>query len=84
MKNKSLSKNYPLWVVLPTGLIYTIFTVTPLLMSAYLSLTDWNIDRLSTPVFKGLVNYQAILLVSAANKNNFIRANNTFTSNSSK
>jgi raffinose/stachyose/melibiose transport system permease protein len=61
MKNKSLSKNYPLWVALPTGLIYTIFTVAPLFMSGYLSLTDWNIDRLSTPVFKGLVNYQAIL-----------------------
>jgi raffinose/stachyose/melibiose transport system permease protein len=61
MKNKSLSKNYPLWVALPTGVIYTIFTVVPLIMSGYLSLTDWNIDRLSTPVFNGLENYREVL-----------------------
>lgn len=71
MKNKSLSKNYPLWIILPTGLIFTIFTVVPLLMSGYLSLTDWNIDRLSTPVFKGLVNYKAILSDSIFTKSIF-------------
>lgn len=56
-KNRRINASYPLWVAAPTIIIYTVFTVVPLLMSVILSFTDWNIDRLSNPVFRGIDNY---------------------------
>ncbi|MFI3169702.1 MAG: sugar ABC transporter permease [Faecalibacterium sp.] len=59
-KGMSTKASYPLWVAAPTALIYTMFTVVPLLMSVYLSFTDWNINRLDTPTWKGIANYVTV------------------------
>ena len=40
MRKKSL---YPYWALIPALLIFTLFTVVPLLASLFFSFTDWNI-----------------------------------------
>ena len=50
-----------MWLIIPTIAIYTVFTVVPLLMSAFYSVTDWNINRLSTPEIIGFTNYISVL-----------------------
>ena len=57
-KKKSI---YPLWVILPAIVIYTIFSVVPIVISLVCSFTDWNMERLYTPVFRGLANYVELL-----------------------
>lgn len=57
-KKKSI---YPLWVILPAIVIYTIFSVVPIVISLVCSFTDWNMGRLYTPVFRGLTNYVELL-----------------------
>ena len=57
-KKKSI---YPLWVILPAIVIYTIFSVVPIVISLVCSFTDWNMGRLYTPVFRGLANYVELL-----------------------
>lgn len=59
--NSALKSSYPLWLVLPTLIIYTLFTVVPLLMSVGLSFTDWNINRLNEPTLNHLGNYISVL-----------------------
>ncbi len=49
---------YPLWLLLPAVLMYTLFTITPLLMSFVLSFSNWHVTRLYNPSFnRGLTNY---------------------------
>ena len=57
-KKKSI---YPLWVILPAIVVYTIFSVVPIVISLVCSFTDWNMGRLYTPVFRGLTNYVELL-----------------------
>ncbi len=59
-KGMSTKASYPLWVAAPTALIYTVFTVVPLLMSVVLSFSDWNINRLDSPAWKGIGNYVTV------------------------
>ena len=60
-KSSSIRKAaYPLWLVFPTAAIYTLFTVVPLIMSVFLSFTDWNINRLNEPTFNGITNYATV------------------------
>lgn len=60
-KSSSIRKAaYPLWLVFPTTAIYTLFTVVPLIMSVFLSFTDWNINRLNEPTFNGITNYATV------------------------
>lgn len=58
MRKKSL---YPYWALIPALLIFTLFTVVPLLASLFFSFTDWNISRFYAPEFRGITNYIALL-----------------------
>ena len=57
-KKKSI---YPLWVLIPALVIYTVFSVVPILISLVCSFTNWNISRMYAPVFNGLANYAELL-----------------------
>ena len=57
-KKKSI---YPLWVLIPALLIYTVFSVVPIVISLVCSFTDWNMGRLYTPAFNGIANYIELL-----------------------
>ncbi len=59
-KNMISNAAYPLWVAAPTTLIYTCFVIVPLLMSFFYSFTNWNIDRLDSAAFTGIVNYTSL------------------------
>lgn len=52
---------YPLWALIPALVIYTVFSVIPILISFVFSFTNWNIERLYEPVFIGLANYWELL-----------------------
>ena len=52
---------YPLWALIPALVIYTVFSVIPILISFVFSFTNWNIERLYEPVFIGLANYVELL-----------------------
>ena len=60
MKGKKKSI-YPLYALVPALLIYTVFSVVPVLISLVLSFTDWNMNRLFTPEFTGIANYVELL-----------------------
>ena len=60
MKGKKKSI-YPLYALLPALLIYTVFSVVPVLISLILSFTDWNMNRLFMPEFIGASNYAELL-----------------------
>lgn len=57
-KKKSL---YPLWALIPALVIYTVFSVIPIVISFVFSFTDWNIERMYEPAFVGLANYKELL-----------------------
>ena len=57
-KKKSI---YPLWVLIPALIIYTVFSVVPIMISLVCSFTDWNMSRMYAPVFNGLANYAELL-----------------------
>lgn len=57
-KKKSI---YPLWALAPALIIYTVFSVVPIMISLLCSFTDWNMSRMYTPVFNGLANYAELL-----------------------
>ena len=57
-KKKSI---YPLWVLIPALLIYSVFSVVPIVISLVFSFTDWNMGRLYTPAFNGVANYIELL-----------------------
>lgn len=57
-KKKSI---YPLWMLIPALLIYTVFSVVPIVISLVCSFTDWNMGRLYTPAFNGVANYIELL-----------------------
>ena len=60
MKGKKKSI-YPLYALVPALLIYTVFSVVPVLISLVLSFTDWNMNRLFTPEFTGIAYYVELL-----------------------
>ncbi len=53
--------HYPGWLAAPAALIYGFFFIVPILMALVLSFTDWNINRMSEPVFNGLHNFRKLL-----------------------
>jgi len=55
-----LKKIYPLWLTAPSLIIYTLFTIAPVFIGLFYSFTDWNINRMAEPVFRGLENYGRI------------------------
>lgn len=57
MNHKLDKKSYPLYLALPALVFYSFFIIVPFLLSAGLSLTDWNITRMYEPVFRGIGNY---------------------------
>ncbi len=61
LKNKTkLSKKlYPLWFLLPFGLIVFIFFILPILFSIVITFTEFDIRY--TPTFIGFENYEKIL-----------------------
>ena len=56
MKKKKKSI-YPLYALIPALVMYTVFSVVPIVISLTLSFTDWNMNRLFTPEFVGGANY---------------------------
>lgn len=58
MRKKSL---YPYWALIPALLIFTVFTIVPLLASLFFSFTAWNISRFYAPEFRGITNYITLL-----------------------
>lgn len=52
---------YPLWTLIPALLVYTIFSVVPILISLIFSFTDWNMNRMFEPKLSGLANYISLL-----------------------
>lgn len=52
---------YPLWTLIPALLVYTVFSVVPILISLIFSFTDWNMNRMYEPVFNGISNYITLL-----------------------
>lgn len=62
MRRKSNTKKsfYTARLSIPALFFYGLFIVVPFLMSMVLSFTDWNIDRLFQPVFRGIDNYATI------------------------
>ncbi len=54
MKHKKEKNLYPIWFVLPSLVIFTVFFLWPVISSLYYSLTVWNFETAS---FCGLDNY---------------------------
>lgn len=52
---------YPLWALIPALIIYTVFSVIPIVISFVFSFTDWNIERMYEPAFVGLANYKELM-----------------------
>ena len=46
-----------MWLGLPSGLIYTIFFIVPIITAFFYSFTDWNLDRMDSPEFIGFRNF---------------------------
>lgn len=44
-------------MLLPALAVYTVFTIVPVVISIALSFTDWNIERLYAPEWKGVSNF---------------------------
>ena len=61
MGNKLNKKAYPLYLLVPAVVVYSVFIIIPFLFSIFFSLTDWNIERMFTPVFRGVTNYLTVL-----------------------
>ena len=57
MKNNIKRKLYPGWMCLPAVGIYTVFYIVPIVIAFLFSFTDWNMDRLNSPVFSGFRNF---------------------------
>ena len=55
MKLKSENAIYPMWFVLPSLIIFTVFFLYPIVTSLYYSMTVWNFDSAR---FTGLDNYK--------------------------
>ena len=60
MENKLNKKAYPLYLLVPAVVVYSVFIIIPFLFSIFFSLTDWNIERMFTPVFRGVTNYLTV------------------------
>lgn len=59
---KRKKKNiFPFWLSVPALCIYTLFVITPVILSVGLSFTDWNIRRWNEPVLVGIKNFMEIL-----------------------
>ena len=61
MGNKLNKKAYPFYLLVPAVVVYSVFIIIPFLFSIFFSLTDWNIERMFTPVFRGVTNYLTVL-----------------------
>ena len=58
MKKNIKRKLYPGWMCLPVPVgIYTVFYIVPIVIAFLFSFTDWNMDRLNSPVFSGFRNF---------------------------
>lgn len=57
MHSQSNKNIYPFWMLLPALAVYTVFTIVPVVISIALSFTDWNIERLYAPEWKGVSNF---------------------------
>lgn len=55
MKRKK--SEYPFWLCIPAGAIYTMFFILPIIAAFFFSFTDWNLDRMNTPKFIGMRNF---------------------------
>lgn len=47
------------WTI-PAFFFYGIFIIVPFIVSLFMSFTDWNIDRMFQPAFRGIGNYITI------------------------
>ena len=45
MGNKLNKKAYPLYLLVPAVVVYSVFIIIPFLFSIFFSLTDWNIRK---------------------------------------
>jgi raffinose/stachyose/melibiose transport system permease protein len=64
LKNKLITKAYPLYFVLPSSLIYLALFIIPFFLAVFYSFTDWNMFDYK---FNGLENFKNILLNSELN-----------------
>jgi raffinose/stachyose/melibiose transport system permease protein len=51
---------YPYILALPAAVIYGVFFVLPVAAALFLSFSDWNINRMYAPDFRGLGNYKIL------------------------
>jgi raffinose/stachyose/melibiose transport system permease protein len=58
MKRRGI--RYPYILALPAAFIYGVFFVLPIAAALFLSFSDWNINRLYAPDFRGLGNYAVL------------------------
>ncbi len=57
-RSNRIESVYALWLLLPAAIMFTMFTIVPLIMSGVLSFSNWHVTRLYTPSFdRGLSNY---------------------------
>lgn len=47
---------YPLWLGIPSVLVYTIFFIVPIITAFFYSFTDWNMNHMNEAKFIGLRN----------------------------
>lgn len=60
LRLKTQQTLYPGYLAVPALLIFSFFFILPVLFSALMSFTDWNINRFYTPKFIGLENFTYI------------------------
>ena len=58
---KKENQFYPIWLVFPALVVFTLFIVLPVAMSLIYSFTDWNIMRMDEPEFRSFQNYSYLL-----------------------
>jgi len=58
--DKLTKKMYPLKLLVPALLIYSLFFVIPVIAAFFLGFTDWFIDRITSPKFNGLKNFATL------------------------
>jgi len=72
--NASYRKSYPLWFLLPAGLIFTVLFLVPTLMSLAFSLTRWTLTEANFTGFDNFVTFFAEPSLSIGLKNTLIYA----------
>lgn len=60
-ESRFVVKNYPLVLVVPAVVIYSVFFILPIASAFFYSFTDWNLDRMNDVRFIGFRNFANLL-----------------------